>query len=65
MFQVEKECRKELEEISLEEDGDGTFSLRAKNTLGIYSNTTSLSSFNFHVSCMCVCVCVWGVHVCV
>ena len=59
VFQVEKECIhvKELEGIDLNEDG--MLSLRAKNTLDIYSNTTS---FNFRVSvsvCVCVCVCVW------
>ena len=74
VFQVEKECIRELEAIGSNEEGGGTFSLRAKNTLKIYSNATS---FNFRVSCLyvcvcvCVCVCVWGgggvgvMHVCV
>ena len=58
VFQVEKECIRELEEIGLKGEEGGTFSLRAKNTLDIYSNATS---FNFRVSlCVCVCVCVCG-----
>ena len=55
VFQVEKECIRELGGFSLKGLAS-TFSLRAKNTLDIYSNATS---FNFRVSlCVCVCVCV-------
>ena len=54
VFQVEKECIRELEAIGSSVEKDGTFFLRAKNTLNIYSNATS---FNFRVSCLYVCVC--------
>ena len=56
VFQVEKECRRvRLEGFSLNGAESDMFSLRAKNTLNIYSNATS---FNFRVSlCVCVCVC--------